>query len=1616
MEFTTMYIYEQVAQKKLSQENAKKMLKELKKVKKVQNDDVAIIGMACKLPGADNINEFWSNIENSINCIDTVPIGRREDQKSLQKDSVMKFLTGKTIQEEAEGDDIFIRGGFLKEIDKFDADFFNIPPKEATFMDPYQRLFLETAWESIEDAGYNNKTIHGTRTGVFVGRDYSPTSLYKFITEEDQMHLTGSWTGILASRISYLFNLNGPSMVVDTACSSGLVSVHLACKSMKNNECEMAIAGGINLSYQLLKALSETMDMSMVEAEDSLVKTFDKDAKGTVWGEGVCSLLLKPLNKAISDGDNIHAVIKGSSINNDGTSNGITAPNGEAQEDVILRTWKDANINPETIAYTEAHGTGTVLGDPIEVKALKNSFEKFTNKKQFCAIGTTKTNIGHTVAASGVAGLIKVVLSMKNEKIPAILNFNEPNPYISFCDSPVYVSDKTKYWEKKDYPRRAGISSFGFSGTNCYMVIEEAPEKIVHDDISGKNYIITISAKKKEILKEFLEKYLRFLDDAKGSIADICYTANVGRGDYNYRMAFIVNGIDDFRTKLQKVLHGNLKTLKEDGIYYGYHKIIANNKNAVDGCEITESEISKESKLFNKRIERDIQDKDFLESVCESYVKGLNIDWELFYIGKSLKKVSVPVYPLERKRFWANPKVMDDTKNNYYKEIDHPLLDRVLSDSMDSTVYVTNYSVKRQWMLDEHKLENNSVAPGVSYIELIREACTQYLGTDKFEIVDMMLLAPLVVLKDEIKEVQTVINRSGEKISFKVISRNGDNTGIKSQWIIHAKGEIIKVPSFETSYYDINELFEKCNDIIEGSESIFSDETISGPFRFGPRYNNIIKIRTNQEKNNVLTHLKLPEKFDEDYEKYNVHPSLLDNAINIQVSMNDLGSIFLPFIFKKIKIYGKMPKEFYSYSIMVNSSNETMTYNIYLIDKDGKIFMELENYSTKVLNDKERLLIKNSSKDSYSLYKANWINEEVSKISLEEITQKISESSILIFNNKSLITKNIINELKDQCMELIEVEFGNEFRKIDDLRFVIGNKDEDYLALAKEIEKREIKRIIYTDNGLDSFKDIDLFRESQERGLISLFMLNKVLFKKKMTNSIDISIIGRNISEVTGKETYVNSENSTMLGLGKVINEENTNLKCRVIDIDELIDVKKILNSIYSENEPYYVAYRGEKRYVEEYSSVVIREDNYEKIKIQENSTYIITGGLGSLGLVFARYLSSKAKVNISLINRSEFIDRKNWDKILQEGKDIKNINKIKQIRDIERNGSKVSCYSADISDQRSMKKVLEKIRSIYGEINGVIHAAGVASDSLLVLKDTEEFRNVLSGKVEGAFVLDKLTENDNLEFFINFSSVVTILGMQGQGDYTAANSFLNSFSSYQRKNGKNSITIIWPAWKEVGMAVDYELSKEGTLFEMIKTEEALEAFEEILDNMLTNIIPAKFNYSYLSQVDSTVRPFKLSKELEVEINKKSKSMNAFVTNKNKKSIEEISVIGKPEELLSNIEKSLIVIWAYVLGVDEIDIFESFNNMGGNSILAIQMMKELEVEYPGVIDISDIFVYSTIIDMANYINENISENISEYEEETKESYEDELLGLLDSLETGDTSLDEALEVIKDRRE
>ncbi len=494
-------------------------------------EPIAIIGIGCRFPGAASVESFWQSLRDGVDAVTEVPAARWD------RDAFYDATPG------TKGKMCTRWGGFLDQVDEFDPEFFRISPREAARMDPQQRLLLEVAWEALEDAGLAPTRLGGTQTGVFIGISSVDYTQIQFLYD-DPAHFIDAYSGtgvahsIAANRLSYLLDLRGPSMAIDTACSSSLVAVHLACQSLRNGESEVALAGGVNVI--LSPEINVGFSLARMLSPDGRCKSFDASADGYVRGEGCGVVVLKRLSGALRDGDRVLAVVRGSAVNQDGRTNGLTAPNALAQQAVIQQALRDAMITAAQLSYIEAHGTGTTLGDYIEFKTLSTVLAGERTNGRKCLVGSVKANLGHLEAAAGMAGLIKIVLCLQNEAVPPQLHLKTVNPRISLDESPIIIPTELTAWPAGQSPRRAGINSFGFGGTNAHLILEEAPVQrhLPPGETERPLHLLALSAKSKNALQELSRRFVSHLAaDTSHSLADICYSANTGRAVFEHRLA-----------------------------------------------------------------------------------------------------------------------------------------------------------------------------------------------------------------------------------------------------------------------------------------------------------------------------------------------------------------------------------------------------------------------------------------------------------------------------------------------------------------------------------------------------------------------------------------------------------------------------------------------------------------------------------------------------------------------------------------------------------------------------------------------------------------------------------------------------------------------------------------------------------------------------------------------------------------------------------------------------------------------------------------------------------------------------------------------------------------------
>lgn len=1577
MEKLKKYILEQVAKNELPTYKAEEYLKQMNTEK---NKDIAIIGLDCRLPKSNNAREFWDNLIERRNCLDAFPESRYQYAETFQMQ-----LGGATSDSDFESlrRNYSFKAGYLEDIDKFDASFFNIPPREAKHMDPRQRFFLEVAWSAVEDAGYNKDTFYGSNTGVFVGEDKTGSTFYRMIVEDDPLIYTGTWEGILASRISYIFNLRGPALVVDTACSSGLAAVHQAVKAIRNGECEMAIAGGVAMGTVPQRQSSESDDViASVQSIDNNVRTFDKDASGTIFGEGIAAVLLKPLDKAIEDGDNIYGVIKGTAMNNDGASNGITAPSVKAQSEVILSALHDAQLKPDDIDYIEAHGTGTLLGDPIEIKGIAQAFSKFTDNKQFCGVGTAKTNIGHTVGTSGVAGLIKVLLSMGKEKIPPMKEFNEANPHIEFVNSPLYVAAEEIDWTKgKDNKKRiAAVSAFGFSGTNVHVIVEEPPELSYKEQLPDHHVeTITFSARNEQSLVNNLKNLSEFLAKEQDiNLRQLTYMTNVCKSHYEYRIAMIVSSVTELKGKLDSILRSGLKLIEEDRVYFGIHKVISDKKQSKQEYDLTETERRNLTIAANEGIEKWCEEKNdvplsVIIGICKRYVNGGTVDWANLYKGEKITKISMPTYAYEKKYYWGQLKEKRLSKPAYEKSFDHPFIENLVISTSEVDIYSVKLGVDTHWAVKDHAILGKNMMSGTSLIEMFRAVGALYYDGDSIAINNAMFQVPLIVEQDEEKETRIIVKKLSDRYEIKVETSN-DGSG----WITHAEGSVSQLQS-ANKRFNVQHLLDRDGFTHIEVEDWFEEASSMGIIEFGERWEVVKAVRKNDSE--AIAELELDEKFVHDLEMFLLHPSLLDNAVNNMGTVTFGEGMFLPFSYKKIRFYRPMTNSIISHAKLVpdnleKSKREILTFNITLMDRDGNVIAEIDEYRTKKVKRPSEI-----SGKSTQYHKVDWVKGEL------EVYPQWNGKKALIFADESNEYKKIIGKIHAFGGDVIEVRFGDVFEKIDENIFSMNNSEESYIQLAKHIALSEITHIIHMSSITDraDYLDIDQFQIEKGKSVDAIFNLTKAFINNGMRNKVEFNIITKNAYNITGDEAYISPLATAMASLGKVIPLEYPNIVCKGVDISENVSADAIFNEICKElngtdelQHIYRVGLRNDDRYFERvYKLDKLKDFRKLDTKIKEEGTYIITGGTGAIGIQAALYLASEANANLSFLVRSKLPERNEWDTIIAEGTSAKTVGIINQIREIESKGASVHTYSCDISSYADVKRVIEEIKEAHGKINGVVHCAGVPGEGYIVRKDKNVFDSVISPKVEGTWIIDDLTKDEDMDFMILCSSMMTFIGAPGQSDYVVGNTFLDGYANKRNKEGKRTITINWTAWSDAGMAAAKDIRGGKSLFTPLTSDQGREAFEEIIQSDISNLITGDLNYDIALQTGLHLEYLmKLSDEIKAPIQRLIRKMENEIQKGEAKTPDQILVVGKNDGNYNDFEMKLAYIYGSVLNLDEIDIYDSFSDMGGDSIFATQLLKGIDNVYPGIVDITDIFSKATVIEMAEHIESNTVEKVN----------------------------------------
>ncbi|HVI46025.1 MAG TPA: beta-ketoacyl synthase N-terminal-like domain-containing protein, partial [Chitinophaga sp.] len=877
----------------------------------VPNNAIAIVGVSGRYPGAANIREFWENLKSGTDSITEIPKDRWD------ADHYFDERKGK------EGKINTRYGGFISGVAEFDPLFFNISPKEAEYIDPQERLFLQTVWEAIEDAGYaaselsqRAKEKGPVRTGVYVGVMYGEYQLFgPALTTSSNPVAIGTSAASIANRISYYCDFDGPSIAVDTMCSSSLTAIHLACKDLQSGEADVAIAGGVNVSIHPNKYL--LLSHATFLSSRGRCESFGNEGDGFIPSEGVGAIVLKKLSAAEAAGDHIYGVIKGTAVNHGGRANGYTVPNPVSQAAVIRDAINKAGVTAADFSYIEAHGTGTSLGDPVEIAGLTKAFQ--SNRKQYCSIGAVKSNIGHCESAAGISGVTKVLLQLKHQQLVPSLHSAVLNANINFENTPFRVQQTLEAWTTEDNrPRLAGISGFGAGGSNAHIIIEEYRPGIKAAYTSREPAMIVLSARNENRLKELVTNLKCFLgNNTTVNIYDVAYTLQVGREPMEERLALIVEDRDALIVRLENYLSGENRELFTGNIKKEKQDFLLNGE------------------AGKSYIQKAIETKE-LVALAQLWVKGARFDWSLFYGENKPAKISLPTYPFARQRYWI-PETEEQLKVCSGIKVLHPLLHSNESD-LSEQKYTSIYTGTEPFFTS-YKIGTEKMLPGVALLELVREAGERSIRQKITQLRNIFWEHPVGV-NGAPKKVHTSVYPAGREVGYEVYTQNGGHTQVHCQGSLHAPALHAPVK------HDLSAIRDSLHSSRTGAECYHLFGVLG--LNYSTAFQGIEEIYFNEKA--ALSRISmLPET------GYVLHPGVLDSALQTCAVMNLTPAMqrqINPVSVREVNIYRELPNTVWCYVRKSKAGGEEAAiscYDISLMNDAGEVLLTMTEFSLSAI-------------------------------------------------------------------------------------------------------------------------------------------------------------------------------------------------------------------------------------------------------------------------------------------------------------------------------------------------------------------------------------------------------------------------------------------------------------------------------------------------------------------------------------------------------------------------------------------------------------------------------------------------------------------------------------------
>ncbi|KAA0970584.1 SDR family NAD(P)-dependent oxidoreductase [Aureimonas fodinaquatilis] len=1369
-------------------------------------NDIAIVGMALRVPGAKDAAGFWKNLCDGVESISTLtPEELIQHGESAERMHHPNYVP---------------RAAVLDEMELFDADFFGLSPKEAAIMDPQHRQFLECAWEAMEDAGRTPDTANGP-VGVFAGCGmgsyfYFNVCSNRQLVEETGMFLlrhTGNDKDFLATRASFNFDLRGPSVNVQTACSTSLVAVHYACQSLLNGECDMALAGGVTI--ELPHRRGYVFQDGEILSPDGHCRAFDHRAAGTVFGSGTGVVVLRRLADAMEDGDVIHAVIKASALNNDGgTKAGYLAPSVSGQAEAIVEAQVLSGLPVETIGYVECHGTGTYLGDPIEIEALTQAFRQSTSQTGFCRIGSVKTNIGHLDTAAGVVGLIKAALIVKHGQIPPSLNYEKPNPSIAFETTPFIVNDRLTEWQDTGAPRRAAINSLGVGGTNAHVILEQPPVASTPKGrpASADNdnaQLLVFSAKSRKALDGAVARLAaRLADDSNLSLRDTAYTLLHGRKAFEHRRVVAVRDRQDA-----------IATLSDTETRRAFtHSAMDSTSGAVflfpgGGAQHT----GMTAQLY-------AQDTGFRALVDEG----------LSYLPAAAAT--------EIRQAWLEASAGNEAAAQALLKpsVQLPAI-LIIEIAISRTLMAAGI---RPSALIGHSMGENAAACLAGVFSFKDAVNLVRLRGELFDTIAPggMLSVPmdpasLQAILPEALDLASVNapqfcvvsgkNEDLEAFRADLLARDIESTRIQIDIAAHSRMLDDILPRFEAFLRSIRLSAPRIPIMSNLTGEWLSDAQAIDPtywcrhlrstvefargmgalaadksrvyIEVGPSraLSSLAKAQGNIDANQIINALPHPDE-------------VVDDRLYLLTAIGRAFAVGLPADLS---------------AMFKDSGARRVSLPTYAF-QHRRFFIEQAAATTAKAGEAAPLLRRADISD--------WGYRPVWKQSLPDIESEVAAERQfwLVFADEGGIGANLTERLRKAGHRVATVRLGDNFGKrgADDYVLCPENERAGYdalfsgLAADGEMPSQIVHLWLLTTD--ESHRPgSSFFHRNQECGFYSILYLSQAMADAGAGAPLHLTIATNGMQRVAD-EAVPCPEKATILGPALVLPKEMPGVTVRIADMDLPVKVaqKQTRSTLFARRRPEAdeqlpdtegqlwnelmaapatetLAYRAEKRWKRAYAPLKLQET--DKLAIRQRGVYMFTGGQGDLALALASQLVNDYQAKIVLVGRRPLPDRSQWP-LLSKALNRRDRTRrtIAAISAMEETGAKVLYLNADVGNQVEMQAAVAEARKEFGELNGVFHTAGLVKDDLIPLKTHADVEEVFAPKVHGTAVLADSLDQEKLDLLVLFSSTSTDTAPAGQVDYVAANAYLNAYAeSCRNRTDRKTVAVHWGVWDETGLA-----------------------------------------------------------------------------------------------------------------------------------------------------------------------------------------------------------------------